>query len=319
MTHDAPRHRTGLSPDDYRELTGLDGDWRDSWWSDDFLALMVARWGIGEARDVLDVGCGVGHWGQRLMRHLPHARLTGVDAEASWMAEARERAQKLGLEASYRVGEAESLPFADASFDVVTCQTVLMHVADAVAVLREMRRVVRPGGTVIAAEPNNFANLAARVMARPELPFAVVRDLLELHHTLAAGKRALGEGDQSIGERLPYHFGRAGLTALRIATNPQTAPSRPPYDTPRGARDRALFTDWTGKGRLLELGGTLENARRMFLAAGGSEDRFEELRAVALMAQQATVDAYDSGTFTKAGGHLHYLVSGTRPAAPSGE
>jgi SAM-dependent methyltransferase len=50
---------------------------------------------------------------------------------------------------------AEKLPFADASFDLVTCQTVLVHTRDPGAAVDEMVRVTRPGGLIPAAEPNN--------------------------------------------------------------------------------------------------------------------------------------------------------------------
>ncbi len=309
------KHRSGLNPEEYRKLTGFEGDWRDSWWADDFLAVMVTRWRVEAARKVLDVGCGVGHWGQRLMRFLPDAHLTGIDAEPTWMDEARGRASRLGVDATYSVANAASLPFDDDSFDLVTCQTLLMHVPDPVAVLREMHRVARPGATVVAAEPNNFANVAARCMALPEAPFSVSRDLLELHHTLTAGKSALGEGDQSVGEKLPHYFEKAGLGAVQVSMNPQTAPSLPPYGPTRGGRDIAMLREWTAEGRLMEMGGTVENARRMFLAGGGTESRFEELLAVAFKVQERTVAAFDASEYVSSGGHLHYLVSGLKAAA----
>ena len=53
----------------------------------------------------------------------------------------------------YRVADAKTLPFPDASFDLVTCQTLLIHLADPSAVIAEMARVARPGGLVLAAEP----------------------------------------------------------------------------------------------------------------------------------------------------------------------
>ncbi len=150
---------------------------------DDFLAMMGQKWRLHEVRTALDVGCGVGHWGQRLMRHTdPSATLVGIDAEAAWVAGARERAASLGLEerTRYEVAAAEALPWEDASFDMVTCQTVLMHVPDAVAVVREMVRVLRPGGLFVAAEPNNFGNTTAGFIREPRLSWAEISDLLEL-------------------------------------------------------------------------------------------------------------------------------------------
>ena len=69
------------------------GDSRDYWWNEDFLPLLAARWTLAEHRDVLDVGCGVGHWGRIIARFLPSdARMLGVDREPEWIRIAEERA-----------------------------------------------------------------------------------------------------------------------------------------------------------------------------------------------------------------------------------
>jgi ubiquinone/menaquinone biosynthesis C-methylase UbiE len=102
------------------------GDTRDHWWNLDFLQLMAKRWKLDDVRDVLDVGCGVGHWSMLLASVMPeHVRVTGIDREAGWVEQASARARARGLEGrfSYRQGEALPLPFPDDSFDLTTCQT----------------------------------------------------------------------------------------------------------------------------------------------------------------------------------------------------
>src|ERR1700674_3817231 len=136
------------------------GDTRDYWWNPDFLELIGKRLSLDRVRDVLDVGCGVGHWGQLLANVLPgSARVQGVDRDPLWVEKAAARATAYGLadRFSYQVSVAEKLPFADASFDLVTCQTVLIHTPDPGAAIDEMVRVARPGGLILAAEPNNIA------------------------------------------------------------------------------------------------------------------------------------------------------------------
>src|SRR5437868_6342323 len=74
------------------------GDTRDHWWNDDFIATAARRLGLAAARDVLDVGCGVGHWTRLLLPELrKDARISGIDAEAIWVQKAAERASTLGL------------------------------------------------------------------------------------------------------------------------------------------------------------------------------------------------------------------------------
>jgi len=104
------------------------GETRDYWWNLDFLELMGRRLSLDRVHDVLDVGCGIGHWGQLLANVLPRAaRVQGVDRDPLWVEKASSRAAALNLadRFSYQVSVAETLPFADASFDLVTCQTVL--------------------------------------------------------------------------------------------------------------------------------------------------------------------------------------------------
>src|SRR3954471_10555045 len=85
------------------------GDTRDHWWNLDFLRLMAKRWKLDAVRDVLDVGCGVGHWGMLLASVVPESvHFTGIDREASWVRQASERAMARGLHKrfSYVQGEA---------------------------------------------------------------------------------------------------------------------------------------------------------------------------------------------------------------------
>src|SRR5436305_4755839 len=133
---------------------------RDYWWNPDHIEVWARRVGLDGVRSVLDVGSGVGHWGRLLAGVLsPDATLVGIDAEPRWVEEATAHAADAGLadRFSYRVASAEELPFEDESFDRVTCQTVFIHVAEARRVIDEMVRVTKPGGLVVASEPNNRA------------------------------------------------------------------------------------------------------------------------------------------------------------------
>ncbi len=95
---------------------------------------------------VLDVGCGPGTLTIDLARHVPDGSVTGLDV-APAAIEAAQRAERRGVEnVSFRVGDVYHLDFADAHFDVVFAHQLLQHLSDPVAALREMGRVLRPGG-----------------------------------------------------------------------------------------------------------------------------------------------------------------------------
>jgi ubiquinone/menaquinone biosynthesis C-methylase UbiE len=94
--------------------------------------------------DVLDVGCGQGI---DLVEYADAgARVTGIDLTPRHVELARSHVEAVGLTATVVNGDAEHLPFEDESFDRVSSNGVLHHTPDMPAALREIRRVLRPGG-----------------------------------------------------------------------------------------------------------------------------------------------------------------------------
>lgn len=289
------------------------GEARDFWWNADFLALMARRWQLDRVHMALDVGAGVGHWGRLLLPHLaPEARLFGVDREEAWVREANARAAGTSGRAVYRLGEAERIPFHDGVFDLVTCQTVLIHVRDPRAVIREMMRVLEPGGLLAVAEPNNLAEVLVRgstlFRADPERTLALVR----LQLTCQAGKEALGEGHNSVGDLLPGLFAEVGLTDVTAHVSDKAASLIPPYLGREQEVRRDQLLDWIDRGHFAW---DLHDTRRFFLAGGGTEEDFQRLWALARAAAQDTAAALRAGTEHMAGGGVHYLVSGRKPPA----
>ena len=93
---------------------------------------------------VLDIGCGQGV--DLVEFALGGARVTGLDLTPRHVELARAHLAALGLEGEVAQGDAEDMPFEDASFDRVSSMGVLHHTPDMPAALREVRRVLRPGG-----------------------------------------------------------------------------------------------------------------------------------------------------------------------------
>lgn len=104
---------------------------------------------------LLDVGCGTGDDVRALAALVgPQGRVTGVDSSATMIAEAQHRAGTSGLPVEFSVGDAHNLDFADQAFDGVRVERTLQHLASPERALAEMVRVLRPGGRIVAAEPD---------------------------------------------------------------------------------------------------------------------------------------------------------------------
>src|SRR5258708_24072027 len=93
-------------------------------------------------RSLLDVGCGTGEITARLAELFPQAALTGIDLEEPHL----ERARRLCPRARFEKGDALELQFGEATFDLAICRHLLQAVPDAGRVVREMVRVLKPGG-----------------------------------------------------------------------------------------------------------------------------------------------------------------------------
>jgi len=121
---------------------------------------------VGEIRSkrVLDVGTGDGTYA--IEAALRGGVVTALDVEPEMLAAARTRATAHGVDIVLRRGRAEVLPFDDGSFDVVIAVTVLCFVPDARAAVREMARVLVPGGRLVLGELGRFSIWAAERRVR---------------------------------------------------------------------------------------------------------------------------------------------------------
>jgi SAM-dependent methyltransferase len=98
-------------------------------------------------RRVLDVGCGNGYVLSRYA--LAGAEVHGVDLTDAAVGLCRKRFEYLGLVGDFRQGNAEALPYPDATFDCVTSMGVLHHTPDTARAVSEVHRVLKPGGRLI--------------------------------------------------------------------------------------------------------------------------------------------------------------------------
>lgn len=108
---------------------------------------------------VLDVGCGDGTLAIASAKQ--GATTTGIDSAFETVATARRAADEHHVDAVFEVGDACSLPFNENSFDVILAITILCLVEDPDRAVREMARVLKPGGRFVVGELGRFSSWAA--------------------------------------------------------------------------------------------------------------------------------------------------------------
>jgi SAM-dependent methyltransferase len=168
-------------------------------WTRDLRAYLFEKASLANARRVLEVGCGTG----AILRELnTSASLHGLDINSSALRECRIYAPN----AIVVQGNALSLPYLDASFDIVYCHFLLLWVRDPLQVLQEMKRMTKPGGHVIAfAEPDY-----SQRVDKPD-------ELIPLGRWQTESLKRQG-ADPGFGARLAESFFEAGITIRETGT-----------------------------------------------------------------------------------------------------
>jgi ubiquinone/menaquinone biosynthesis C-methylase UbiE len=213
----------------------LAADSYDAKWGIDFAATgreqVTAKLGKavgsgGPWSRALEIGAGTGYFSLNLLNAGLIGSVTATDISPGMLRALEANAAELGLEVETVASDAEELPFADASFDLVLGHAVLHHIPDLDRAAAEMHRVLVPGGTIaFCGEPSAHGD---RIAALPKRAAVVAAPLWR--RALGAGKRNGGGEDPDYGHALEAEvdvhafapaairrvFADAGFTAIRI-------------------------------------------------------------------------------------------------------
>ena len=301
--------------DDQKENKGHSesyfGDYRDFWWNPSFIELTAKRLELFKHTSMLDVGCGQGHWTRILAPFLsPHAKITAVDSDKRWYSRNEE------LEGIFETtqnpftlakGNAQQLPFEDDQFDLVTCQTVLIHVPKPQMALEEMKRVLKPGGTLLCVEPNNIIQSLTKTSLTKNDSIEETLDHIKYRLIIEKGKKNMGQGDNSLGDLLPGMFAMADMNNIEVRLSDKAIAMYPPYSTKEQV---ATLKQWmTGSSWKSNTQKDID-----FFSAAGEQfmSFYFEYQEKYARKDDHVMGALQREQYHAAGGSLMYLVSGTK-------
>lgn len=141
---------------------------------------------------VLDIGCGTGTQAIVAKRMVGNEGIVhGLDAAREMIARARQKAKKAGIDVTFTEGVVEKLPYPNSHFDIVLSCMMLHHLPRDVRIecAREVRRVLKPGGHVLAADFGGTKGLIAHVHGHAGLSVRKISEILE-----SAGLAITGSG-----------------------------------------------------------------------------------------------------------------------------
>lgn len=201
-------------------------DARITWWDTDWLRYIAERFDFKDSTSVCDLGAGAGHWGECLLTALnTRPALTSLDYEDHW-AEALEqnlRLRELTSEFTVKCTDACTTGLPDDAFDLVTCQTLAMHLAEPMKLIREMTRLCTPNGTLLIAEPSNLVNRTQLGAAAAYLGPKDTAALMEAWHGYHKGVALKHGFNYDMAITLPALLKEAGFkdTQFHSFINPQ--------------------------------------------------------------------------------------------------
>jgi ubiquinone/menaquinone biosynthesis C-methylase UbiE len=162
---------------------------------------------------LLDCGCGPGTITLGLARGVAPGRVVAIDQIDSQFDEARADAEREGLAVEFRAASVYELPFSDATFDAVFSHALMEHLAEPVKALREIRRVLKPGGFAGLRAPDWAGNLFY-----PDQP--------EIHEFLGVYQKLqhANGGDPFVGRKLAAYLRAAGFARVASSASYETYP-----------------------------------------------------------------------------------------------
>ena len=290
------------------------GEARDYWWNDDYLELLAKRLKLDSCDTIADVGCGKGYMCFKLARYLkPNAKVYGLDMESEWIEEAKNKLKNMpnpnNINFEFIEGDAHKIPLHDSLADMTFCQTLLMHVKNPLQVIKEMKRITKPGGSIVAMEPNNIINFLfhnSLSNITDDIDIEQTMEKMEINLRIEKGKKLMGLGFHSLGDVVPELFIRTGLKDIKVWIADKALAVIPPYNSHEMKSRAAELVNWIKTGKVIF--GYEENLK-YYLAGGGEKEKFDSYWEKLNKKNQIILESIEKEEYIDAGGGVMYIVA----------
>ena len=278
----------------------------------------IAEWyGLRPGMTMVDVGCGLGFLGLSYWSYFGSGgHYVGIDESADLLSKARQASRKWadGGKATFVSGDAYSLPLDDNSADGAICQTLLMHLKHPDKALKEMIRIVKPGGVVICQEPDNLTVRLA--LPNWSLPPMNMDDLLLREEVVLRcyfGRLKLGLGDERIGAQVFHMMLQEGLVDVDVRISEYAPRLHPPYTDEREQTQLEMLRKQhldDNRRKALQ-----ERDKETFLAGGGEVGDWERYIALGDRLLEQLRQQIEDGEYHYCNAYPFYYVRGCKPGA----
>jgi SAM-dependent methyltransferase len=209
-----------MTPDPITRIDALASptlkDLREYWWDEEFTEFLTEMLRPRAGNRILDVGCGIGTGEISIGQlHVSQIRLFGIDRKVHSVAKAKQETAAHNQRVGFAAANACYLPFRDGVFDSTFCVAVLQHIRQISRAIREIARVTRAGGRVVAVEPDN----GARYFYSSTLAGTRAFQMSSTFFAALAAARDDG-GAPDIGPKISALFPRAGIEPLDVRMFP---------------------------------------------------------------------------------------------------
>lgn len=253
-------------------------------WSEEYVELLAGLIGLKSGQSIADIGCGLGYLGHTYGKYIKaKGQYFGIDSNDNLLQMAVKATKKQKDDPTLRFisGSAMELPIKEKSVDVTMCQTLLMHLKEPDIAVKEMKRITKEGGTIVAFEPD-WIWPASRSTNFDEFTFQDQLDNIDLQYHILKGRKQLGEGDFKIGPNVAEIFKRNGLKRIKVRLSDKVDFALiPPYSAPdtKHATSRMLdgFKNIVSQ-KSDEKRKEYLACKKYYIAGGGDAEQYKKLQ-----------------------------------------